>query len=158
MKQTNNTGNCISALAEMKKKKNGTMHVPYRDSKLTKLLANSLGGTGMTLMITCISPSAHNLHETINTLRYASRAKRIQNKPVIQFDAREELIMRLKQEVKLLRTENDQMRGILHDISVKDPHSAEIVGKNMELISLMNKSPNSRALSTLPIINNATSR
>lgn len=86
-------GNCISALADMKRKKsgNGNIHVPYRDSKLTKLLSDSLGGNGITLMIACISPSSYNLHETLNTLRYASRAKRIQNRPVVQMDPREEV-------------------------------------------------------------------
>lgn len=75
----------------MKKKKQSNGHVPYRDSKLTKLLSDSLGGNGLALMIACISPSAYNLNESLKTLRYASRAKRIQNRPVIQMDPREEV-------------------------------------------------------------------
>ncbi|KAH8040109.1 hypothetical protein HPB51_009365 [Rhipicephalus microplus] len=74
-------GNCISCLADSKRR---TGHIPYRDSTLTKLLADSLGGTGMALIIACVSPSASNAHETINTLRYASRAKKVKTKPMIR--------------------------------------------------------------------------
>ncbi|RKO92742.1 P-loop containing nucleoside triphosphate hydrolase protein, partial [Blyttiomyces helicus] len=70
-------GNCISCLADARKR---TGHIPYRDSKLTKLLSDSLGGHGLAIMIACISPSAHNAHETLKTLRYAQRAKRIKNR------------------------------------------------------------------------------
>ncbi|XP_020904953.2 kinesin-like protein KIF12, partial [Exaiptasia diaphana] len=76
-------GNCISALSDAKKR---TGHIPYRDSKLTKLLADSLGGDGVTLMIACISPSSYVVSDTLNTLRYANRAKKIKNKPVVQMD------------------------------------------------------------------------
>jgi hypothetical protein len=87
-------GNCISALADQRRKKTGTTtaaHVPFRDSKLTKLISDSLGGDGAALMIACISPSGMNVNESLNTLRYASRAKRIKNKPIIQMDPREEV-------------------------------------------------------------------
>ncbi|KAI8607503.1 kinesin motor domain-containing protein, partial [Chytriomyces sp. MP71] len=70
-------GNCISALADPKKR-NG--HIPYRDSNLTRLLADSLGGSGLALMIACISPSRVNLQESLKTLRYASRARKIRNR------------------------------------------------------------------------------
>ncbi|KAH7959505.1 hypothetical protein HPB49_011552 [Dermacentor silvarum] len=73
--------NCISCLADPKKR---TGHIPYRDSTLTKLLADSLGGSGMALIIACVSPSSSNAHETINTLRYASRAKRVKTKPMVR--------------------------------------------------------------------------
>ena len=111
-------GNCISALADMRKKRNGTTHIPYRDSKLTKLLSDSIGGNGLALMIACISPSGHNINETLNTLRYASRAKRIHNRPVIQMDPREELIMRLKEDVKKLQTDNDSLRQTIMELSM----------------------------------------
>ncbi|ELU07804.1 hypothetical protein CAPTEDRAFT_103345, partial [Capitella teleta] len=100
-------GNCISALGDSKKR-NG--HIPYRDSKLTKLLADSLGGQGVTLMIACVAPSGVNAVETMNTLRYAKRARRIKTKPVIKMDPREKLIMSLKREVKILRSENHYLR------------------------------------------------
>ena len=87
----------------MRKKGKGAagVHVPYRDSKLTKLLSESLGGNGLALMISCVSPSSYNLAETLKTLRYASRAKRIKNRPVIQMDPREEA--RYQTEMKNLR-------------------------------------------------------
>ncbi|EFJ17816.1 hypothetical protein SELMODRAFT_2601, partial [Selaginella moellendorffii] len=69
-------GNVISALGADKKRG----HVPYRDSKLTRLLQDSLGGNSHTTMIACISPAASNAEETLNTLKYANRARNIQNK------------------------------------------------------------------------------
>ncbi|XP_023215681.1 kinesin-like protein KIF12 isoform X2 [Centruroides sculpturatus] len=119
-------GNCISALADPRKR-NG--HIPYRDSTLTKLLADSFGGSGMALMIACISPSRANTSETLNTLRYASRAKRIKTKPIIRMDPREQLILSLKREVKLLRMENDFLRQQLNiggDVTFGRPGSISI--------------------------------
>lgn len=71
-------GNVISALVDGK-----THHIPYRDSKLTRLLQDSLGGNTKTIMIAAVSPASDNYEETLSTLRYASRAKFIQNKPII---------------------------------------------------------------------------
>ncbi|KAJ9113882.1 hypothetical protein QFC19_000075 [Naganishia cerealis] len=70
-------GNVISALAEPASKH---AHIPYRDSKLTRLLQDSLGGNSYTIMIACVSPIEYNLNETINTLRYGSRARNIKNR------------------------------------------------------------------------------
>src|SRR3954451_19840035 len=70
-------GNVISALGDENKK---GMHVPYRDSKLTRLLQDTLGGNSQTLMLACVSPSDSNFMETLNTLKYANRARNIQNK------------------------------------------------------------------------------
>ena len=67
-------GNVISALVDGK-----THHIPYRDSKLTRLLQDSLGGNTKTIMITTISPADYNYEETLGSLRYASRAKNIKN-------------------------------------------------------------------------------
>ncbi|XP_071848159.1 uncharacterized protein [Apostichopus japonicus] len=100
-------GNCISSLSDTRKRSG---HIPYRDSKLTKLLADSLGGNGITLMVACISPSAYCFAESLSTLRYATRARRIKNKPVVRMDPREKLILSLKREVKLLRAENQYLR------------------------------------------------
>ncbi|NXL50553.1 KIF12 protein, partial [Podilymbus podiceps] len=71
-------GHCISLLAKARGKR---MHIPYRDSKLTRLLARSLGGSGVTLMVACISPSSRCLSETLSTLHYASRARRVTTRP-----------------------------------------------------------------------------
>ncbi|NWR43718.1 KIF12 protein, partial [Regulus satrapa] len=69
---------CISLLAKPRGKRT---HIPYRDSKLTRLLARSLGGSGITLMVACISPSSRCLSETLSTLHYASRARRVTTRP-----------------------------------------------------------------------------
>ena len=63
-------GNVISALSDAKKK---TGHTPYRDSKITRILKDSLGGNARTVMLTCVSPAAANLAENLNSLKYASR-------------------------------------------------------------------------------------
>lgn len=71
-------GNCINALCSDTKRQ----HVPYRDSKLTRLLKFSLGGNCKTVMIVCISPSSQHYEETLNTLKYANRAKQIKTKTI----------------------------------------------------------------------------
>lgn len=80
-------GNVISALVDGK-----INHIPYRDSKLTRLLQDSLGGNTKTIMIAAISPANYNYDETLSTLRYASRAKFIQNKPKINEDPKDALL------------------------------------------------------------------
>lgn len=77
-------GKVISCLSD--KKKADKQHVPYRDSKLTMLLMDSLGGAAKALMIACVSPSHVYTEETISTLNYATRTMNIKNKPVIQLD------------------------------------------------------------------------
>ncbi|XP_069130864.1 chromosome-associated kinesin KIF4A-like [Argopecten irradians] len=93
-------GNVISALGEENSKRN---HIPYRDSKLTRLLQDSLGGNSHTVMIACVSPADSNMEETLNTLRYADRARKIKNKPIVNRDPQTEEIMRLKALVQKLQ-------------------------------------------------------
>lgn len=108
-------GNCISALSDSKKR-NG--HIPYRDSKLTELLADSLGGRGLALMIACIGPSNHCLHETLKSLRYAQRARRIRIRPTIRMgDAKEELIAQLRRDLKEAKREGALLRAALNQKS-----------------------------------------
>lgn len=95
-------GNVISALGDPKKC--GRTFVPYRDSKLTRLLKGSLGGNHKTLMIACVSPSEDNLEESLSCLRYANRAKNIQNNAVVNVDANTRLIAGLQNQVKTLST------------------------------------------------------
>lgn len=78
----------ISALVRGK-----AAHIPYRDSKLTRLLQDSLGGNTKTIMIATISPSFYNYEETVSTLKYASRVKYIVNVPIINTDPKDALIM-----------------------------------------------------------------
>ena len=93
-------GNVISALGDDNGAKS---HIPYRDSKLTRLLQDSLGGNSHTLMIACVSPADTNLEETISTLRYADRARKIKNKPIVNQDGKDAEIAKLKREVAELR-------------------------------------------------------
>ena len=75
----------ISALAEREAGGPGAVpHIPYRDSKLTKLLMDSLGGSALALMVACVSPASGAAEETLSTLSYAARAKNIRNQPVVQ--------------------------------------------------------------------------
>lgn len=78
-------GKVISSLTEKKQEK----FIPYRDSKLTMLLMDSLGGKSKTLMIACISPSIAYIDETLNTLSYAMRTMNIKNKPIVQMDPKD---------------------------------------------------------------------
>ena len=96
-------GNVISALGDPKKR--GKAFVPYRDSKLTRLLKGSLGGNHKTLMIACVSPASTNMEESLNCLRYANRAKNIQNHAVVNVDARTRMIGELKAQVQALATD-----------------------------------------------------
>eukprot|EP01028_Stygiella_incarcerata_P014477 TRINITY_DN9709_c1_g1_i1.p1 TRINITY_DN9709_c1_g1~~TRINITY_DN9709_c1_g1_i1.p1 ORF type:complete len:761 (-),score=208.82 TRINITY_DN9709_c1_g1_i1:418-2700(-) len=101
-------GKVISALSEP-----GDHFVPYRDSKLTKMLMDSLGGSARTSMISCISLSAHTFDETLNTLNYSSRARNIRNRPMINMDPKEQLIQILKEENEALRRENYSLRRLI---------------------------------------------
>ncbi|KAK9873905.1 hypothetical protein WA026_002257 [Henosepilachna vigintioctopunctata] len=94
-------GNVISALGEEKQQEN--RFVPYRDSNLTRLLKDSLGGNSITLMIACVSPADYNIDETLSTLRYADRARKIKNKPMVNQDPKMAQINELKKTVKLLQ-------------------------------------------------------
>ncbi|CAN0922410.1 Kinesin-like protein KIN-4A [Linum grandiflorum] len=97
-------GNVISALGDEKKRKEG-LHVPYRDSKLTRLLQDSLGGNSRTVMIACISPADINAEETLNTLKYANRARNIQNKPVVNRDPMSSEMLKMRQQLEFLQAE-----------------------------------------------------
>ncbi|KAK4168005.1 putative kinesin-like protein unc-104 [Cladorrhinum sp. PSN259] len=100
-------GRVIAALADLstgKKKKGAASQVPYRDSVLTWLLKDSLGGNSMTAMIAAISPADINYDETLSTLRYADSAKRIKNHAVVNEDANARMIRELKEELAVLRS------------------------------------------------------
>ncbi|KAF5841820.1 P-loop containing nucleoside triphosphate hydrolase protein [Dunaliella salina] len=88
-----------------------TAHVPYRDSKLTALLKNSLGGNTLTTMIACISPTNAALEENISTLEYAARAKRVTNQVTINEDPKTRVIRELRAEVAFLRSQLAALHG-----------------------------------------------
>uniref|UniRef100_A0A672ZB17 Kinesin family member 1C n=1 Tax=Sphaeramia orbicularis TaxID=375764 RepID=A0A672ZB17_9TELE len=96
-------GKVISALAEMSNKKRKSDFIPYRDSVLTWLLKENLGGNSRTAMIAALSPADINYEETLSTLRYADRAKQIRCNAVINEDPNAKLIRELKHEVERLR-------------------------------------------------------
>ncbi|XP_054427419.1 kinesin-like protein KIF17 [Pteronotus mesoamericanus] len=99
-------GNVISALVDGRCK-----HIPYRDSKLTRLLQDSLGGNTKTLMVACLSPADNNYDETLSTLRYANRAKNIKNKPHINEDPKDALLREYQEEIKRLKAILAQQMG-----------------------------------------------
>jgi len=103
-------GNVISALGDEKKRKEGA-HVPYRDSKLTRLLQDSLGGNSKTVMIACISPADINAEETLNTLKYANRARNIHNKPIVNRNPIADEMKRMRQQLEYLQAELVLARG-----------------------------------------------
>ncbi|XP_049738782.1 kinesin-like protein KIF21A isoform X9 [Elephas maximus indicus] len=95
-------GNVISALGDKSKR---ATHVPYRDSKLTRLLQDSLGGNSQTIMIACVSPSDRDFMETLNTLKYANRARNIKNKVMVNQDRASQQITALRSEITRLQME-----------------------------------------------------
>ncbi|XP_016481104.1 kinesin-like protein KIN-4C [Nicotiana tabacum] len=103
-------GNVISALGDEKKRKEGA-HIPYRDSKLTRLLQDSLGGNSKTVMIACVSPADSNAEETLNTLKYANRARNIQNKAIVNRDPMAAQMQRMRSQIEQLQAELLYVRG-----------------------------------------------
>ncbi|CAF1334039.1 unnamed protein product [Adineta steineri] len=102
-------GNVISILGDPMKK---AAHVPYRDSKLTRLLQDSLGGNSRTLMIACISPVDRDFSETKSTLNYAQRARNIRNRVKVNQDKHSRQIIQLQMEIERLRALVDKNEHI----------------------------------------------
>eukprot|EP00429_Kryptoperidinium_foliaceum_P006567 CAMPEP_0176013204 /NCGR_PEP_ID=MMETSP0120_2-20121206/6187_1 /TAXON_ID=160619 /ORGANISM="Kryptoperidinium foliaceum, Strain CCMP 1326" /LENGTH=1628 /DNA_ID=CAMNT_0017346107 /DNA_START=393 /DNA_END=5279 /DNA_ORIENTATION=- len=99
-------GNVINALADDERlAKEKTIHVPYRQSKLTRLLQDALGGNSQTLFLACVSPSDTNVSETLSTLRYANRARNIRNAPTKNLDPTSTELQRLKDLTRVLQCE-----------------------------------------------------
>merc|ERR1719394_1742513 len=127
-------GNVISALGD--EKRGPDSHIPYRDSKLTRLLQDSLGGNSHTLMVACVSPADSNLEETISTLRYADRARKIKNKPIVNKDPKNEELSRLRNQVQQLQMQllGNGGSGISNGHGHKvDDTSQELIDENERL-------------------------
>ncbi|KAA8899954.1 hypothetical protein FN846DRAFT_166864 [Sphaerosporella brunnea] len=130
-------------------------HVSYRDSKLTRLLQDSLGGNAITYMIACVTPAEFHLSETLNTIQYAQRARAIQSKPRIQQVADDadmkQLIDRLRAEIAFLREQLKNNRAESNDRAAKDaqgPRSGRSGEKEVELQNeLLDLQENYNALS-----------
>ena len=116
-------GRVIAALADLSsgKRKNMSM-VPYRDSVLTWLLKDSIGGNSLTAMIAAISPADINYEETLSTLRYADSAKRIKNHAVVNEDPNARMIRELKEELAQLRL---KLSGAVEMAAGVDPEAAD---------------------------------
>ena len=97
-------GNVISALVDGK-----SSFIPYRNSKLTRLLQDSLGGNSKTLMIATFGPANYNFEETISTLRYANRAKNIKNSAVINEDPKDALLRQMQEELDALKKQLEKV-------------------------------------------------
>ncbi|XP_070591030.1 kinesin-like protein KIF3C [Erythrolamprus reginae] len=100
-------GNVISALVDGK-----STHIPYRDSKLTRLLQDSLGGNAKTIMVATLGPASHSYDESLSTLRFANRAKNIKNKPRINEDPKDTLLREFQEEIIRLKAQLEK-RGML---------------------------------------------
>uniref|UniRef100_A0A7N6A4L3 Kinesin family member 13Ba n=1 Tax=Anabas testudineus TaxID=64144 RepID=A0A7N6A4L3_ANATE len=124
-------GLVISALAEQGSAKNKTKFVPYRDSVLTWLLKDCLGGNSRTAMVATVSPAADNYDETLSTLRYADRAKNIVNHAVVNEDPNARIIRELREEVEKLRVQLTQAE------SLKAPELKDRLEESEKLIQEM---------------------
>ncbi|KAF6344775.1 kinesin family member 1B [Rhinolophus ferrumequinum] len=128
-------GKVISALAEVSKKKKKTDFIPYRDSVLTWLLRENLGGNSRTAMVAALSPADINYDETLSTLRYADRAKQIKCNAVINEDPNAKLVRELKEEVTRLK---DLLRAQgLGDIIDIDPLIDDYSGSGGKCVYFM---------------------
>ena len=126
--------NVISTLADisLEENRNRKFYIPYRDSVLTWLLKDSLGGNSKTVMVATISPACINYAETLNTLRYANRAKSIINKPTINEDQNVKLIRELRSEIERLKA------MIKNDETNDDQSEMKLNNANQEVTQLTN--------------------
>lgn len=105
-------GNVINVLADKAMGKKKDVLPPYRDSALTRILQNALGGNSKTVMVCALSPAMINFEETLSTLRYADRAKKIQNKAIINESEQDKM-------VRLLKEENLDLKKLIEDLQRK---------------------------------------
>ncbi|XP_026174432.1 kinesin-like protein KIF13B isoform X2 [Mastacembelus armatus] len=130
-KSLSTLGLVISALADQGAGTNKSKFVPYRDSVLTWLLKDSLGGNSRTAMVATISPAADNYDETLSTLRYADRAKNIVNHAIVNEDPNARIIRELREEVEKLREQLTEAE------SMKAPELKERLEESEKLIQEM---------------------
>lgn len=123
-------GNCINILSDCNKR---GKFVPYRDSKLTRILKDSLGGNTQTVMIACVSPASSALEETLNTLKYAERARNIKNKVVQNTKSADTNVSEYKDIISSLKQEID---GLKSQINKFDDNFIEKDSKNLHNESL----------------------
>jgi Kinesin motor domain len=146
-------GKVISCLASGAK---GSV-VPYRESKLTKLLMDSLGGSALSLMIACCSPSVAHLEETLSTLSYATRAKNIKNAPAVQMDPQQAALAALRREIKVLRAENAFLRDQLMLANAGGGGLAGSEAAAAGILTAGGDTPNASAAGLLPLPSSSAS-
>ena len=119
-------GNVIAALCDDTKlhKRKDSQHVPYRESKLTRLLQDSLGGNTQTLMVACIGPADGNLDESLNTLRYANRARQIHNKPIANIEAPSVVDLQGEIAALQLQLQQQQQSAVRFGSAVRSPSAS----------------------------------
>eukprot|EP00002_Diphylleia_rotans_P023808 TRINITY_DN4688_c0_g1_i2.p1 TRINITY_DN4688_c0_g1~~TRINITY_DN4688_c0_g1_i2.p1 ORF type:complete len:1214 (+),score=278.54 TRINITY_DN4688_c0_g1_i2:125-3766(+) len=126
-------GNVIEALAELSTNPKKKIVIPYRDSKLTLILQDALGGNSKTIMIAALSPADINYEETLSTLRYADRAKKIKNRAVVNLDPTQLMIQKLKDEnQKLLEQIKKLSSGQSPDRGISEEEMNELRAKMEE--------------------------
>ncbi|CAA0809135.1 P-loop containing nucleoside triphosphate hydrolases superfamily protein, partial [Striga hermonthica] len=146
-------GNVISALGDEKKRKEGG-HVPYRDSKLTRIL-----------QATCISPADTNAEETINTLKYANRARNIQNKAIINRDPAAAQLQRMRSQIEQLQVEllyfrgdssapAEEIQNLKHKISLLEESKMELQVERDRLIMQIESIQNGKPMNEIDIKSN----
>ncbi|KAK2961148.1 putative Kinesin-II 85 kDa subunit [Blattamonas nauphoetae] len=124
-------GNVIKALADISQGKKN-IFVPYRDSLLTRMLQDSLGGNSKTIMIAAMSPASSNYDEGVSTLQYADRAKQIKNKPVVNESETDKMIKGLQAEIDALKAQLANGGAIPSDGSVGGTMSQEEMEAQLE--------------------------
>ena len=135
-------GNCITALAE------GSKYIPYRNSKLTRLLKDSIGGNCRTVMIANVSPSSETFEDTFNTLKYADRAKRIKinlKKNVLNVDFHIAQYAKIDEDLKGVDSTNTEIQVIESSGSADGVRSSEAIDsfdKNLLIIEELQQTLN----------------
>jgi predicted RNase H-like HicB family nuclease len=134
-------GNVINSLVDGKK----GGHIPYRDSKLTRLLQDSLGGNTKTLMVASVSPAEDNYDETVSTLRYAARARNIKNSPHVNEDPKDTLIKEYMSEIEKLRKQlsnggvievSESSEELMQELESAKEKAKELTQKEAELLEM----------------------
>lgn len=118
-------GNVINTLADKAMGKKKDILPPYRDSALTRILQNALGGNSKTVMICALSPASINYEETLSTLRYADRAKKIQNKAVVNESEHDKM-------VRLLKEENSELKKMIEDLNKRVIGGGGVMGDEVK--------------------------
>ncbi|PIK48750.1 Kinesin-II 85 kDa subunit [Apostichopus japonicus] len=130
-------GNVISSLVDGK-----STHIPYRNSKLTRLLQDSLGGNAKTVMCANMGPAEYNYDETISTLRYANRAKNIKNKAKINEDPKDALLRQFQNEIDELKkqlADGGEISGSDEDSGSEESEEEEVIGEDGQITMVRRK-------------------